>query len=328
MPDNADLPLTPSDQTPRDGAPMRVVTTRAHRWSQRRRRIGRFPRRYVVTTAQRPATNLYAELERERLRNEELERRVGELSRSVQELEAFSREISHDLKAPLAGICGYAQLLTHLDIGYPHPDDYDDFVAEINRSTDRMGRLIDDVLAYSTVRGAQLHLTTIDLSALVDDVVADRAIELRWPGATRRPEPQVTWETLPAVRGDHGMLRRLLENLLGNALKYVRPGEAARVHLSARTEAGMVRVEVTDQGVGIPEGQHEAIFGELHRAHPDAYPGTGLGLTICRRIVERLGGSIGADPQFHDGARIWFVLPAATAETAGGQAPLSADAAR
>ncbi|MEV4639874.1 ATP-binding protein [Actinoplanes sp. NPDC049548] len=319
---------------------MPVVTSRAQRWSQRRRRIGRFPRRYVVTTTQRPAANLYAELERERVRNAELERRVSELSQSVQELEAFSREISHDLKAPLAGICGYAQLLTHLDIGYPHPEDYDDFVAEINRGTDRMRRLIDDVLAYSTVRGARLHLTTIDLSALVDDVVADRAVELPRPGAGPRPQPQITWETLPPVRGDHGMLRRLMENLLGNALKYVRPNEPAKVHISGRTEAGLVRVEVTDQGVGIPDGQHEAIFGELHRAHPDAYPGTGLGLTICRRIVQRLGGAIGADPQFRDGARIWFTLPAAVAEApagqppaaaadpAGGQLPIAADAGR
>jgi signal transduction histidine kinase len=261
-----------------------------------------------------PAENLYARLEREQLRNQELERRVTELSRSVEELEAFSREISHDLKAPLAGICGYAQLLTHLDIGSPHPEDYDDFVAEINRGTDRMRRMIDDVLAYSTAGGARLHLTRIDLSTLIDDVVADRAVEPLGPGAVSRPAPRITWETLPAVRGDHGMLQRLLENLLGNALKYVRPGEAARVHISGRTEGRLVRVEVIDQGVGIPDGQHEAIFGELHRAHPEAYPGTGLGLTICRRIVQRLGGAIGADPQFHGGARIWFTLPVAAAD--------------
>jgi signal transduction histidine kinase len=227
----------------------------------------------------------------------------------------------------LAGICGYAQLLTHLDIGAPHPEDYDDFVAEINRGTDRMRRLIDDVLAYSTVGGAPLHLTRIDLSSLIEDVVADRAVEPAPPGAASRPAPQITWETLPKVHGDHEMLHRLLENLLGNALKYVRPGEAARVHISGRTEGGLVRVEVIDRGVGIPDGQHEAIFGELHRAHPDAYPGTGLGLTICRRIVQRLGGAIGADPQFHGGARIWFTLPAAAAD-AGAQVPRTAEAIR
>ncbi|AGL14293.1 ATP-binding protein [Actinoplanes sp. N902-109] len=263
-------------------------------------------------TFESPAPDVHAELDRERRRTAELERQVRDLTRSVQDLEAFSREISHDLKAPLAGILGYAQLLTHLDVGYPRPADYDDFVAEINRGTERMHRLIDDVLAYSTVRGAPLHLTAIDLTALVHDVVADRALELLRPGAEPRPAARITHDELPPVRGDHGMLRRLMENLIGNAVKYVRPGEAARVHVSALpTGDGFVRVEVTDHGVGIPDGQHEAIFGELHRAHPDAYPGTGLGLTICRRIVERLGGSIGADPAFRGGARMWFTLPAA-----------------
>jgi signal transduction histidine kinase len=306
---------------------MRLASSRARRWSLRRRRTGRFAGRYIVTTTPRPASHLSAELERERLRNAELERRVSELSRSVQDLEAFSREISHDLKAPLAGICGYAQLLTHLDVGYPRPADYDHFVAEIDRGTDRMSRLIDDVLAYSTVSGAQLHLATIDLAALIDDVTLDRAAETFRPGPAG-PAPQITRAELPAVRGDHGMLRRLMENLLGNAVKYVRPGEPARVHITAGAAAdGFVRIEVTDEGVGIPDGQHEAIFGELHRAHPDAYPGTGLGLTICRRIVQRLGGSIGADPQFRRGARIWFTLPAAEI-TAAEQVSATADVVR
>jgi signal transduction histidine kinase len=231
--------------------------------------------------------------------------RVAELEQRVAELETFAREISHDLKAPLAGICGYAQLLAHLDVGWPRPAEYDEFVAEIEAGTGRMSRLIDDVLNYSTVRGEELHPATIDLAALVDDVVADRPRELA------RPAPLITRDALPPVRGDHGMLRRVLENLIGNAVKYVRPGDSPRVHITARVEDGFVRVEVTDRGVGIPDGQHEAIFGELHRAHADAYPGTGLGLSICRRIVQRLGGVIHADPAFRDGARIWFTLPSA-----------------
>jgi signal transduction histidine kinase len=259
---------------------------------------------------------LRAELDAERRRAAELERTVGDLSRSVQELEAFSREISHDLKGPLAGICGYAQLLTHMDFGVPRPIEYDEFVEEINRGTDRMRRLIDDVLTYSTARGAPLRLTTVDLTALVHATVTDRVQQV--PGSAMH----LTWDDMPAVRGDYGMLQRVLDNLIGNALKYVRPGHAARVHVSAHADrSGMVRVEVTDEGVGIPEGQHELIFAELHRAHADAYPGTGLGLSICRRIVHRLGGAIGADPQYRDGARIWFTVPAAhgaVAAAAGG----------
>ncbi|GAA3338415.1 hypothetical protein GCM10020358_18400 [Amorphoplanes nipponensis] len=263
------------------------------------------------------ADDVYAELARQRRRNAELERTVHELTRSVRDLEAFSWEISHDLKAPLVAVGGYAQLLTHLDVGWPRPAGYDEFVEEINRGTDRMRRLIDDVLAYSTVRGAPLRRTTIDLGALVDDVVADQAADASLRGG--RPLPHITRDDLPAVHGDHGMLRRLFENLLGNAVKYVRPGETARVHVTARAgDDGVVHIEVTDAGVGIPEGQHEAIFDELHRAHPDAYAGTGLGLAICRRIVQRLGGAIGADPRFRGGARIWFTLSAVSAEDGPG----------
>jgi len=231
--------------------------------------------------------------------------RVAELERRVAELETFASEISHDLKAPLAGICGYAQLLAHLDVGWPRPAEFDEFLGEIQRGTERMSRLIDDVLSFSTARDEPVRPATVDLAALVDAVVAEL------PRDPSRPSPSITRDELPPVQGDHVMVRRLLDNLIGNAIKYVRPGEVARVHVSGRAGDGMVRVEVTDRGVGIPDGQHEAIFAELHRAHPDAYSGTGLGLTICRRIVHRLGGVIHADPHFREGARIWFTLPAA-----------------
>ncbi|MEV4279443.1 sensor histidine kinase [Actinoplanes xinjiangensis] len=248
---------------------------------------------------------LRAELEQERHHNAQLRATMDGLHRSVEELRTFARDVSHDLKAPLAGILGYAQLLEHLDFGWPRPAGYDEFVAEINRSADRMRRLIDDVLAYSATSDSPLRLAPIDLSALVDDLTAD-AVGLI------RPRPLITHDALPAVHGDHGMIRRLLENLLGNAIKYVPMGEAARVHVSARAlDDDMVRIEITDHGIGIQDGQHEAIFEELHRAHPEAYPGNGLGLPICRRIVQRMGGAIGADPQFRGGARIWFTLPPA-----------------
>jgi signal transduction histidine kinase len=263
---------------------------------------------------------LRAELEFERRRSAELEHSVRDLTRSVQELEAFSRDISHDLKGPLAGICGYTQLLAYLDFGVPRPVEYDEFVEEISRGTERMRRLIDDVLAYSTARGAPLRLTTVDLTAVVHAAVADHAQPLSGSPV------HITWDDMPAVRGDYGMLQRVLDNLIGNAVKYVRPGHGPRVHVSARLdETGMVRVEVTDQGVGIPDGQHELIFTELHRAHADAYPGTGLGLSICRRIMHRLGGAIGADPGHRDGTRIWFTVP--PADSGAVAAPAVADTA-
>ncbi|MFC4065323.1 sensor histidine kinase [Actinoplanes subglobosus] len=251
-----------------------------------------------AATASTELAELRADLERER-------QITAELRAAVDELRTFARDVSHDLKAPLAGILGYAQLLEHLDFGQPRPAGYDEFVSEVNRSADRMRRLIDDVLTYSTALDSRLRPGPIDLSTLVDDLAADAT-------GLVRPKPQITRDVLPAVHGDHGMVRRLLENLLGNAIKYVPLGEAARVHVSARAlDDDMVRIEITDHGIGIQDGQHEAIFQELHRAHPEAYPGNGLGLPICRRIVQRMGGAIGADPQFRGGARIWFTLPPA-----------------
>jgi signal transduction histidine kinase len=273
------------------------------------------------------AAALAAELERMRRRNSELERTISDLSASVRELEAFSQEISHDLKTPLAGIRGYTELLTHLDLGYPRPAEFDEFVAEIGNGTERMRSLIDDVLAMATARGGHLRLAELDLTELVGEVVDEHTGETRpHPDG---PAPRITVDPLPAVLGDRMMVRRVLDNLLANAVKYARPGEPAQVHIRARRDEGeWCRIEVTDRGIGVPDGQHEAIFAELHRAHADAgVAGTGLGLTICRRIVQRHGGTIGAEPGRHDGARIWFTLPAADvisavpAGLAGSQTP-------
>jgi signal transduction histidine kinase len=249
--------------------------------------------------------HLAAELRRERDRSADLEAQVRRLTGSVQNLLTFARDVSHDLKVPLAGICGYAQLLEHLDLDHGRPDEYDEFVGEITRATGRMRHLIDDVLAFATLPEAEVRLRPIDLNALADEVIADAV-------GTGHPRPLITRDDLPPVQGDDGLVRRLLENLLGNSIKYVRPGEAAVAHLAAwATTDGTVRLAVTDHGIGIPDGQHERVFEDLHRAHPEGYPGTGLGLSICRRIVHRLGGRIGADPRFRGGTRIWFDLPAA-----------------
>jgi signal transduction histidine kinase len=250
---------------------------------------------------------LRAELGRERRNNELLQQKLDQVTRSVDDLRTFARDISHDLKLPLAGIFGYAQLLEHLDVGSPPPPGYDEFVSEINRAADRMRRLIDDALTYSLSGKSELHLGPIELSVLVDDLSAEMAGRVR-------PAPQISREPLPVVLGDHSLVRRVMENLIGNSIKYVRAGETARVHVGARVlDDGTVRIEVTDRGIGIQDGHHEMVFRELHRVHPEAYPGSGLGLPICRRILHRLGGVIGADPHFRGGTMIWFTLPRAVA---------------
>ena len=171
--------------------------------------------RPTVQDNPKTVADLYAELERERQRNAQLQEKVDELL-------TFARDVSHDLKAPLAGICGYAQLLEHLDLGPGRPAEYDEFVSEINRSTTRMRELIDDVLDYSTVRDTRLHIRPVDVNTLADDIIMDATAS-----SLRRPPPVITRDDLPPVQGDHAMVRRLLENILGNSINFSRLGQAA-----------------------------------------------------------------------------------------------------
>jgi signal transduction histidine kinase len=177
----------------------------------------------------------------------------------------------------------------------------------------RMRTLIDDLLAYATARNAAPEVAAVDLQAMVDDVVAVHTDRLRVRGRPDQLFPDVYVAPLPAVAADPAMIRQLLDNLIGNALKYVPPGRAARVDVTAEAdEPGWVRIVVADRGIGIPPGQHEAIFDSFHRAHRGgAYPGTGLGLAICHRIVTRHGGRIGARDNPGGGAQLWFTLPVA-----------------
>jgi signal transduction histidine kinase len=235
----------------------------------------------------------------------ELEAANVELTRTNGELESFAGVVSHDLKSPLATIQGYVQLLAHAQ-----PEEFDEFVGEIARGVENMRRLIDDLLAYASAPSAPLRLAPVDLTGLVDTVVADRTDVLRRTG---RPVPEIAVDPLPGVVGDVVLIRQVIENLVGNALKYTPPGQQPRVHVSGfEEETGWVRIEVADRGIGIPDGQHEHIFESFHRAHRAAgYPGTGLGLTICQRIVHRHGGTIGALPNPGGGTRFWLTLPAA-----------------
>ena len=145
---------------------------------------------------------------------------------------------------------------------------------------------------------------------MVADEVVGVQLEDALPQAFSSPDVYVG--QLPLVHGDPAMLRQLLHNLISNAIKYTPPGRTPRVDITARTDQpGWVRVEVADRGIGIPAGQHQAIFAGFHRAHPEAgLPGTGLGLAICQRIVKRHGGTITATDNPGGGTRIKLTLPA------------------
>jgi signal transduction histidine kinase len=238
------------------------------------------------------------------------ERHEGEqaLRAALSDLERFAGAVSHDLKSPLVAVSGYAQLLRHL--GATRSAEYDEFVGEILKGVETMRTLVDSHLAYASAGEAALEPADVDLAALADDVLATR---VRWRRDAGEPVPVAGVGPLPPVHADAPMLRQVLDNLVGNALKYLPPGHTPQVEVTGHRQGdGWVRVEVADRGIGVPDDQREAIFTSFHRAHRGSgYQGTGLGLAICRRIVERHGGEIGCAPNPGGGTRFWFTLPAA-----------------
>ncbi|MDP9795036.1 signal transduction histidine kinase [Catenuloplanes nepalensis] len=242
---------------------------------------------------------------------------VTSLREREAELAAFAGIVAHDLKNPLAMVIGYVDLL--LDDLAQNAELTEEHLRTLGRvlaTGRRMRGLIDDLLGMAHARDGALRPADVDLRALAAEVVTERL------ATTGAPVPQVYVGPLAPVHGDAGMLRQVIDNLIGNAIKYTPPGRAARVDVTTtRLPDGRVRLEVADRGIGIPAGHHGQVFNDFHRAHPaDGYAGTGLGLSICRRIVERHGGSIHVEDNPGGGSRFCVTLPAAAGETpaAGG----------
>ncbi|WP_412750274.1 ATP-binding protein [Krasilnikovia sp. M28-CT-15] len=231
------------------------------------------------------------------------------------DLQAFAGVVAHDLKGPLGAVAGFAEILDdHLDAGTTEPTLLRPALNRIRSGMDRMRRLIDDLLAYATARDAQLHREPVDLQAVVAEVVNERTAPLR---AGHRPEaqlPTITTGPLPVVHADPAMIRQLLDNLIGNALKYTRPGQPAHIAISSQPAAdGTARIEIADRGIGIPAADQPHVFTSFHRsASHRGYAGTGLGLSICQRIVDRHDGTITVSDNPGGGTRMRFTLPAST----------------
>nr|WP_239131447.1 HAMP domain-containing sensor histidine kinase [Planobispora takensis] len=222
----------------------------------------------------------------------------------------FAGIVAHDLKRPLSVIGGFTEIALH-SLADQHVRQEDlGHLQRVLTVTEQTNQLIDDLLTYASARDAALTLLDIDTAHLVRQIVDDHLAGIEEAGAV----PQVYIGTLPPVRGNPPLLRQLFNNLIGNAIKYTPAGQAARIDITGGlTGDGWVRLSVADRGIGIPTGEHEAIFTGFHRAAgaADAYSGTGLGLAICQRVVERHGGTITAGDNPGGGARFVFTLPAA-----------------
>ena len=233
--------------------------------------------------------------------NAELAATLADKDVAEAELRAFAGVVAHDLKSPLSSVAGYVEIIEDCvaEPGFPADGTLRHAVERSAAGVRRMRNLIDDLLAYVTAGDAPVNAGPVDLAALVADVVGERTDHLR---ASQGARPAIAIGDLPAVTADPGLLRQVLDNLVGNALKYVTPGRAAEIDVGAAPDPerpGWVRVEVADRG----------------------YAGTGLGLSICQRIVERHRGAIGLEDNPGGGSRFWFTLPAAEVSSPARAAP-------
>lgn len=246
------------------------------------------------------------------LANQDLEQRVRErtqkLQETISELEAFSYSVSHDLRAPLRSMEGYAAALME-DQGDKLDAAGKSFLSKISASAARLDLLVQDVLAYSRVAKGEIHLQDVNLSTLMHEAV-ETYPQFRQKGSITIQEP------LPIVQAHPAYLMQCISNLLGNALKFARPGVSPVVVIRAEEEPDTENVKVwfEDNGIGIAPEHFQQIFQIFGRVHSsNHFEGTGIGLAIVRKAVERMGGALGVTSELGKGSRFWLSLKKASA---------------
>ncbi|ASR42761.1 histidine kinase [Xanthomonas citri pv. mangiferaeindicae] len=245
--------------------------------------------------------------------NQQLEGKIEQVSDVNRELEAFSYSVSHDLRAPLRHIAGFADKLgRHLGENIDEKSSH--YLNVIGSSARRMSTLIDDLLVYSRLGRSALRLQSVDLQTMVSDA---RAM-LDSNAKAEKPDHRIEWTIapLPIVVGDENMLRQVWLNLLGNAVKYSSGSEPATVEVTCRRlDDGGYEFSVRDNGAGFDMQYAGKLFGVFQRLHSASeFPGTGVGLASVRRVLGRHGGRIWAESAPGQGATFFFTLPASAQE--------------
>jgi signal transduction histidine kinase len=230
--------------------------------------------------------------------------RTAELHESIESLELLTYTMAHDLRTPIRAMQGFAAALRE-DV--PMDETGRMYAVRIAEAADRMSQLVNDLLDYARLARLTIPLEPVELKPTLEKVVA------LWDDKIKRSHAEITVEEpLPAVSGNEVFLSHVMNNLLGNALKFVAPGAAPRIFIHAEAHNSVVRLWFEDNGIGIAPEYHERIFGIFQRLHAtEEYPGTGLGLAFVKRAVERMSGRLGLESEPGKGSRFWIEFPRA-----------------
>jgi PAS domain S-box-containing protein len=244
-----------------------------------------------------------------RKHSENLEKTVRErtvmLQETVQELEQYSYSISHDMRAPLRAMNQFCHIVLE-DYGPKLDAEGQLYLKRISSAATRLDRLINDVLSFHKLMRSELNLEPVDLEALTRDIIQQYSVIQDSQAKIEILSP------LAPVRANPAALTQCLSNLLGNAVKFVPLGVKPEVVVWTDNHDGWVRVWVKDNGIGMDPGQFEKVWGIFHQCHGSkAYEGTGIGLSIVKKAVERMGGRVGVESEPGRGSRFWFELKAA-----------------
>jgi signal transduction histidine kinase len=245
---------------------------------------------------------LRMEIERRQEADRQLQGSLSELQRSNQDLAMFASAASHDLRAPMRRISGFAAILVS-EYGDVVDKEGRDYLERMIVSADRMQALVSDLLSYASIGREDLVRTPVDLRHLVAEVCVALEVPIQEAGA------EVVVEDMPTVPVHERLLSTVFQNLFSNAIKF-RGDAPPRVHVSARREGDEWVVAVRDNGIGLKQEYLDSVFNAFCRLHSASdYPGTGIGLAVCRRVVERHGGRMWAESQPGEGSTFLFSIP-------------------
>lgn len=237
-------------------------------------------------------------------RFEDLERRLGESEEANQQMSAFTTDVVHDLRSPLQAVVGFTELVIRRE-GAELDETSRSFLTHVLSAAESMRELLESVLEHRRSSSTMLEVTRFDCN----DVA--QAIIMRLGQGVENANAEIVIDELPLIRADRVQFGRVVQNLVANALRAVQPGEAPVITIAARRRPGAWEFSVTDNGVGVPAADRQRIFELFERgtgAGTDS-TGKGMGLAICRAIVERHGGRIGVEKAPGGGSRFSFTLP-------------------